>query len=423
MNWITPFNLAPGDRPHARAVQEALVRELYRRGRVPAVVQLVSMAFFYGLLRDQVAVLPWLWFLGPALVAVTLARAVLALGGDRLAGKMRRPQPRFLLFTLAAAAFGLIVGGIVLVLMPHLDPGRFLLVTLCLMGVSSLGCITMAGSPVSYAATLLPDLGCLALVGFLHPPYGMGSLFALAVLAFIVALLGTSLQVHHSFFHTVVLTRRLEDMALRDPLTGLRNRRYLQEFMQEETPRVLRRWLLQDGEILNRRSIALIMVDLDFFKHVNDEHGHAAGDAVLLQVGRLVKEIVRKPDLVLRWGGEEFVILALDSDRSVPPQIAARVHEQIAGHAFVLPGGQVIQQTCSVGYALFPFHPERPERLGWEQVLRLADESLYGAKGEGRNRLRGMLPGPGDPDAVVDALDQPDPDFARALEDGLIQIS
>ena len=192
--------------------------------------------------------------------------------------------------------------------------------------------------------------------------------------------------------------------------------------MQEETPRVLRRWLLQDGEIVNRRSISLILVDLDFFKHVNDEYGHAAGDAVLLQVARLLKEIVRKPDLVVRWGGEEFVILALDSDRTTPPLIAVRVHEQMANHAFVLPGGQEIRQTCSVGYALYPFHPGRPERLGWEQVFRLADQGLYGAKGEGRNRLCGVLPGPGDPDAIVAALDQPDPDFPKAVANGLLSI-
>jgi hypothetical protein len=99
-----------------------------------------------------------------------------------------------------------------------------------------------------------------------------------------------------------------------------------------------------------------------------------------------------------------------------------RVHEQMANHPFVLPGGQTIRLTCSVGYAIFPFHPDRPERLGWEQVFRLADESLYGAKGQGRNRLKGILPGDGDPDAIIAALDQPDPDFPKALEAGLIRM-
>ena len=146
------------------------------------------------------------------------------------------------------------------------------------------------------------------------------------------------------------------------------------------------------------------------------------GDAVLLQVSRLLKEIVRKPDLVLRWGGEEFLVLALDSDRISPPLIAVRIHEQMGRHSFTLPGGQSIRQTCSVGYAIFPFHPDRPEGLGWEQVFRLADESLYGAKEKGRNRLQGILPGPADPDAIVAALQAPDPDFPKAVAAGFIEI-
>ena len=422
MNWITPFSLAPGDRPHTRAVHMALVRELYRRGRLPALIQLASMAFFFVILREQLLAFTWLWFLAPALAAVTLVRAGLAFGGDRLEAAMRRPNPRFALFTAAAFVFGVTLGGIVLVLMAHLDPGHFLLLTLCIVGLASLGCISMAGSPVAYGAAMLPALGSMVAVGFLRPPFGMGHLFSLAILVYIGALLATALQVHHALFSTVLLTQRLEDLALRDPLTGLRNRRYLQEFMQEETPRVLRRWLLNEGGLLTRRSISLILVDLDHFKRVNDEHGHAAGDAVLLQVSRLLKDIVRKPDLVLRWGGEEFLVLALDSDRNTPPVTALRVHEQVARHTFILPGGQSRKLTCSVGYALFPFLPERPEGLNWEQVFRMADESLYGAKDRGRDRLQGILPGSGDPDAIIDALRMPEPDFAKALEAGFIQI-
>jgi hypothetical protein len=75
-----------------------------------------------------------------------------------------------------------------------------------------------------------------------------------------------------------------------------------------------------------------------------------------------------------------------------------------------------------VGYAIFPFHPDRPEGLGWEQVFRLADQSLYGAKDKGRNRLEGFLAGQGDPDAIVAALRVPEPDFAKAVENGFLQV-
>jgi diguanylate cyclase (GGDEF)-like protein len=422
LNWITPFTLPPADRAHTRTVHYALVRELYRRNRMAVLLHLAFIGMFYVLLEPQLRAMGGFWWLYPALALVALARLVLMVQDQRLERALRQPGPRLALFVAGGAAFGLLLGGVILLVMPLLDPGRFMLLTLCLLGLTSLGSTTLAGSPLGYAASMVPALASLALAGFLRPPFGMGYLFSLAVLVYLGALLATNLKVHHSLFSTLALTQRLEDLALRDPLTGLRNRRYLHEFMQEETPRVLRRWLQGEGEGLDRRSISLILVDLDLFKQVNDLHGHAAGDAVLLQVARLLKEIVRKPDLVLRWGGEEFVVLALDSDRTAPPLIAVRVREQMAARDFVLPGGEIIRQTCSVGYAAFPFHPDRPEGLNWEQVFRLADQSLYRAKELGRNRLEGILPGPGDPDAIIAALQQPEPDFARAVQDGHIRI-
>ena len=400
----------------------ALVRDLYRRDQMPVLIHLGALGVFYGILHEQVAALPWARALFTSLVVLTLGRVVLAFMGARLEVAVRRPNTRFLLFTLLAALSGIITGATVLVVIGHLDAGHFLLLCLYLIALAALSCLAMAGSPYAFLAHDLPPLASLVLAGMIHSTFGMGSLFTVAVLVFMIGLAAIAVQVHHSLFSTVLLTQRLEDLALRDPLTGLRNRRYLQEFMQEETPRVLRLWLAQDGVTVSRRSISLILVDLDHFKHVNDEYGHNAGDAVLIQVAQLLKDIVRKPDLVLRWGGEEFLILALDSDRISPPQIAVRVHEHMAQSAFILPGGRKIRQTCSVGYAIFPFHPERPEGLGWEQVFRLADESLYGAKDKGRNLLQGVLPGEGDPDAIITALEVPDPDFPGAVAAGLIRM-
>jgi diguanylate cyclase (GGDEF)-like protein len=421
MHWITPFPLSAADRPHTRAIHLALVRDLYGRGRVPALAYLGALAILASLLGTHLASGLALRSMFGGLVVVNLARAVLSFQGERLEAAYRRPLPRFALFTALACATGLLLGGIVLAASPVLAGGPFMLLIFWCMGVAAVGCITMGGSPLCYAASMLPNLGSLVLVGFLRPPFGMGAGFPLAVLAYMVALGATAIQVHHSLFSAVLLNQRLEDLALRDPLTGLRNRRYLQEFMQEETPRVLRRWLQNDEKIRNRRSISLILVDLDLFKRVNDEFGHVAGDAVLRQVAQLLRQIVRKPDLVLRWGGEEFLILALDSDRATPPQLAVRVHQEMAAHRFTLPGGQELRQTCSVGYAIYPFLPERPEGISWEQVFRMADQCLYDAKEQGRNRLCGFLPGDADPEAVVAALEHPDPDFSKALADGLIK--
>ena len=397
MNWITPFRLPPGDRPHTRAVHMALVRDLYRRSHVPVVLHLASIGIFAVILRDQVRAGGWLWFLFPGLAAAGLVRAWLALRGERLEASMRRPNPRFALFTAAAGAFGLILGGVMLALLPRLSAGHFMLVTLCLAGLASLGCFTMAGSPVTYALTMLPGMASLALVGLLHPPFGMGHLFSLAILVYIGGLLFTSVQVHHALFGTVLLTLRLEDMALRDPLDR-----------PAQPP--LPPGVHAGGDAPGAAPLAAERRrDPEPAQHQPDPRGPGPvqagqrrvrprrGDAVLLQVARLLKDLVRKPDLVLRWGGEEFLILALDSDRVAPPSIAVRVHEQMARHSFILPGGQSLHQTCSVGYAIYPFHPERPEGLGWEQVFRLADQCLYEAKEQGRNRLQGSYRAPATP--------------------------
>ena len=422
MNWITPYRLGPEERPHIRALHMALVRELYARGRVPVLILTASLLLLFPIIREGATRVPWLKGLFLGLVVVLLLRTALALQGDGLVGRNRRVFPRFALFTGGVLAMGLLLGAMILVGFRHLESGHFLLLCLFVLGITSVSSVSMAGSPLCFATLAVPTLGSLLLGGLLYPPFGLGPLFSLTVLAGSAALLYMSSYVHLSLCRNVLLAQRLGDLALRDALTGLRNRRYLQEFMQEETPRVLRRWLEPDTLVRTRRSMSIIMVDLDFFKQVNDVHGHAAGDAILVQVARLLREVVRKPDLVLRWGGEEFLILALDSDRVAPPLIGVRVHERIAQHEFILPGGQPYRMTCSVGFAIYPFHPLRPDGLLWEQVFRLADESLYHAKEGGRNRIHGTLPGEADPDRVIAALNTPEPDFAGARAADLIRL-
>jgi diguanylate cyclase (GGDEF)-like protein len=422
VNWITPYRLTAEDRPHARALHEALVRDLMEKSRIPVVILLGSMGLFFSLLKDVANSSLWLRFLFPAMVLVTLARAVLVVQWNPERRGRRRLFSTFTVFFAGAILSGLLLGGVVLAAAPYLDAGRFLLVCLCLSGISSIAVVSMAGSPSCYAAMVVPSVGAVALTGALHPPFGLGYLFTPVILLGLAGYLVMSIQVHLALCRNVLLSQRLGDLALRDQLTGLRNRRYLLEFMQEETPRVLRRWLNPAVEVRSLRSISLILLDLDFFKRVNDDYGHAAGDAVLLQVAQVLKEVVRKPDLVIRWGGEEFLIVALDSDRAAPPLIALRVHEALAQHRFILPGGQELRQTCSLGFGLYPFLSERPEALEWEQVFRIADEGLYLAKARGRNRVHGLVATAAAADEVVAALAGADPDFPAAVEQGLVQI-
>lgn len=420
MNWISPLQATAHERPHLRALYEHLVRQLYESSRVPMLALLASLLLLQGVVHDVAAQLPLLRVLIGGLAIISVLRAYLGLRSEAFEQRFPSLRFRFLGFLVASLLTAVLMGTILWTCAFRLDPARFLLLAFWVAGTSSIAVVSMAGSPVAYWAYLVPTLLPLALAGArLHGDH-LGTLFSWIIALYGVALAALSWRVHKSLRQSFLLSRQLEDLALRDPLTGLRNRRYLQEFMEEECTRVLRRWLPSEGNP-SRRSISIVMVDLDHFKSINDQYGHAAGDAVLVQVAKVLKELVRKPDLVIRWGGEEFVILALDSERVAPPLISVRIHERFASHRFTLPGGERITCTCSVGFGLFPFHPERPEGLEWDQVLRLADEGLYRAKRAGRNRIKGFLPTEAAPDDIVASLIKADLDAAQAESQGLIQ--
>lgn len=167
------------------------------------------------------------------------------------------------------------------------------------------------------------------------------------------------------------LQAQLNEQAIRDPLTGLFNRRYLETIVPHELTRCAR-----EGS-----SLALIMIDIDHFKSVNDRYGHQGGDEVLKALAGLLTETVRASDVACRFGGEEFLL--------VLPSISARnaleradqwraTFEQLEVHS----NGQVIRATLSMGIAM---HPENGSDL--HALVHAADKALYQAKAAGRNRV------------------------------------
>jgi len=186
----------------------------------------------------------------------------------------------------------------------------------------------------------------------------------------------------------------LEEASMVDPLTGLKNRRYLSAFMPEEIARCLRQQRAAAAGRGEDRNIDLcvLMLDLDHFKAVNDTHGHGAGDAVLRQLGEVLRATCRDSDVVVRWGGEEFIVLARNADRQQIHVMAAQLCDSIRNHPFDLGNGVVLHKTCSLGYTAFPLLRDDPERLGWEQSVELADQCLYAAKSSGRDGWVGCLP-------------------------------
>lgn len=184
---------------------------------------------------------------------------------------------------------------------------------------------------------------------------------------------------------------QITDLSLTDPLTGLRNRRFLTHFIGVPVAESLRTHSAFDstdgmrrppGE---RKDIVFFLLDLDHFKQVNDEYGHHAGDAVLIQLGQRLRMVLRDQDFLVRWGGEEFLVAVCGIDRTEGPGLAERMRLGIGSSPFELGDGKAIHRTASIGFAAFPLEPEDPESASWEQVVELADARLYAAKRAGRN--------------------------------------
>lgn len=201
--------------------------------------------------------------------------------------------------------------------------------------------------------------------------------------------------------------QKLEEASLSDPLTGLHNRRFLSKSMAADISLVEREY--QDWLVANRGSgddeihwplpkdhdLIFMLLDVDYFKWVNDSYGHSAGDKVLEQLSRLLEEVLRDSDYLVRWGGEEFLIVARFCSREEAPEMAERIRVAVAQYAFDLGDGQQLQKTCSIGYAVYPFYPHMPNSLTWEQVVDTADRALYAAKNAGRDCWVGVASKPG----------------------------
>ncbi len=194
-----------------------------------------------------------------------------------------------------------------------------------------------------------------------------------------------------------------------DPLTGLANRRHGQARLQAESG-AAGAW-----------SGSLLLVDVDHFKRVNDEHGHGAGDQVLLEVARRLQSAVREHDLVVRWGGEEFLVLAPAARDAALDALARRLIHAVGATPVPLGDADAIAVTVSVGYGAFPLAPGA-QAMGWERALNLADMALYTAKSQGRNRAVGIAGL--DPAAASDpaSLGRVEADFERAWQDGLLRL-
>ena len=188
-------------------------------------------------------------------------------------------------------------------------------------------------------------------------------------------------RLRSSFLHKLSL-------ALTDSLTGLHNRRYLASHMEALMRRMAE----------SRKPLSILMIDIDFFKAVNDTYGHSAGDEVLCEVAQRIARSVRGFDLAARYGGEEFVVVMPDTPLDIALTVADRLREKMARDAIALSDpAATVTVTVSIGVAC----SQGPEDSS-NSVLKNADEALYRAKNEGRNRV---VPKPVDGAAAALAAD------------------
>ena len=216
----------------------------------------------------------------------------------------------------------------------------------------------------------------------------------------------------------------LRNQSLTDPLTGLRNRRFLGECMPEDVAVVNRIFSDLKGPRQDRTALNIdllfIMVDLDHFKIVNDEHGHTAGDKVLQQMGEIMKEATRDTDTVVRWGGEEFLVVARNVCRRDSTILVERIRSQVALHEFGIGDGKSLHLTCSSGFALYPLILDLPQAIAWEKVVDVADHCLYAAKRAGRDAWVGLFPGEETGANLV--LDTQSLSIPELLSNGTLQV-
>ena len=207
--------------------------------------------------------------------------------------------------------------------------------------------------------------------------------------------------------------RELKQQSVRDPLTALYNRRHFLEFMRGAAGQGAGAHGPRDEQ-----AGALFLLDVDHFKHINDTYGHAAGDTVLTAIAAGLREILRETDMIVRWGGEEFLAYLPTIPVGGLDEVAQRILNGIASIRVPYGEGE-LTVNVSIGYAPFPI-AVGGQVLPWERAVNLVDMALYLAKSHGRNRAYGVR-GFADPEkACIDEIEQ---NLERAWRAGQVDLS
>ena len=185
--------------------------------------------------------------------------------------------------------------------------------------------------------------------------------------------------------------KTLEEVSLRDPLTGLYNRHYLESQLPGEIRRSQFSAKQSPSTGKTKQDLLCLLIDIDHFKRVNDDYGHIAGDKVLSAFANVLKEVFRQTDLIIRWGGEEFLVVCRQSTREELPEVAERCREMVASTPFDIGLEKPINITCSIGFSLLPPDREEDFDTAWKRTFAVIDYALYATKLSGRNGWVGVI--------------------------------
>lgn len=219
-------------------------------------------------------------------------------------------------------------------------------------------------------------------------------------------------------------TQELKAASVTDPMTGLYNRRYLLNVIDDKVASIN-----GDAERTPDASppenpterLFFLMIDVDGFKPVNDTYGHSAGDKIITTVSELLNRESRESDIVIRWGGDEFMIMGKISRAEEVNQLAERLRKTIEDHPFDVGGTMELHLSCSIGFSLYPFHPGYSQLVDWQQVAAIADKALYHSKERGRNCWTSIDAAQGEP--PVQLMDWINQDLPRAVDRGYVHLT
>jgi diguanylate cyclase (GGDEF)-like protein len=221
------------------------------------------------------------------------------------------------------------------------------------------------------------------------------------------------------------VNEKLAEASVTDSLTGLHNRRYVDQFIDSQTSLVQRRLMEgpnagDDSDVDSSKLLFFMMIDLDGFKYVNDTYGHHAGDMVLVQVKDVLLGCCRQSDVVVRWGGDEFMIIGHASSFAGVKILAERIREALIERNYnVGRDNEHGKVSGSIGVAPYPFADDVLTNVSWEQVAAVADKGAYLAKNNGRNAwvsVRGLE------DMLVEDFAMSTFDIARLMSEGKLEL-